>query len=283
MKISDLSGEDKKRIASLIQELSSTCSQLDHLQTELQQANTQNSNLSTKVETLETEKNTIKTRLHSLESDRLDKAKEYETNVKQLYNKIVVEKERKEGAKKNLTSCKKELSQLQSWNKKLQGDFIELQQLQILKNEEINSKPASEVGEPVIMEIPKLSVIEEQLKEIKEQIGNCALFQERYDDKSGNQKSIVKIRNDSQKSMNKSTRNSPLNSMKNSPMKLKISAIPIAQLDLETSLVVSELNSSIASVKLKQKTRPKNKMPDKNTTSCKMTDLEELQDLFFIH
>jgi len=283
MKISDLSGEDKKRIASLIQELSSTCSQLDHLQTELQQANTQNSNLSTKVETLETEKNTIKTRLHSLESDRLDKAKEYETNVKQLYNKIVVEKERKEGAKKNLTSCKKELSQLQNWNKKLQGDFIELQQLQILKNEEINSKPASEVGEPVIMEIPKLSVIEEQLKEIKKQIGNCALFQERYGDKSGNQKSVVKIRDDSQKSMNKSTRNSPLNSMKNSPMKLKISAIPIAQLDLETSLVVSELNSSIASVKLKQKTRPKNKMPDKNTTSCKMTDLEELQDLFFIH
>lgn len=266
MKISDLSGEDKKRIASLIQELSSTCSQLDHLQTELKQANTQNSSLSTKVETLETEKNNIKKRLHSLESERLDKAKEYETNVRQLYNKIVVEKERKEGAKKTLTSCKKELSQLQNWNEKLQSDFIELQQLQILKNDEINSKPASEVGEPVIMEIPKLSAIEEQLKEIKEQIGNCALFHERYGDKTGNR--VVNIGDESRK---------------NSPIKLKISTTPIAQLDLETSLVVSELNSSIASVKLKQKNRPKNKIPDKNTTSCKMTDLEELQDLFFIH
>merc|ERR1712173_347422 len=86
MKISDLSDSDKQRIASLIQELSSTCSQLEHLQSELQTANAENSKLSTKIEELETEKNSFKKRVNNLETDRLDKAKEYESNVKQLYN-----------------------------------------------------------------------------------------------------------------------------------------------------------------------------------------------------
>merc|ERR1712050_821374 len=99
---------------------SSTCSQLEHLQSELQTANDENSKLSTKIEELETEKNSFKKRVNNLETDRLDKAKEYETNVKQLYNKIMAEKEKKEGVKKNLGECKKELTQLQSWNKKLQ-------------------------------------------------------------------------------------------------------------------------------------------------------------------
>merc|ERR1712164_177424 len=84
MKISDLSDADKQRIASLIQELSSTCSQLEHLQSELQTANDENSKLSSKIQELEIEKNSISKRVTSLETDRLDKAKEYEANVKQL-------------------------------------------------------------------------------------------------------------------------------------------------------------------------------------------------------
>merc|ERR1712142_457486 len=109
-----------------------------------------------------------------MEHEKLNSMKEYEVNIKDLHQKITTERQQKEGAKKSLSNCQKELDQLVKWNKKLQSDFIELQQITIKATAKKSPRESEKRETPQILEIPKLESIETALKEIKTQIFECA-------------------------------------------------------------------------------------------------------------
>merc|ERR1712110_986116 len=158
MKITDLCQADRERIAKLIKELSNTAEQLENVQQALKTAEGENVCLKGKLDELEGEREGFKKCIRAMESDKLEKVKEYETGVKELLAKMMQERGKKETVKKSLGVCERELQQLSTWNKKLQADFIELQQLQIQAQTEAQSRaPSIEPNTPRVLEIPKLA------------------------------------------------------------------------------------------------------------------------------
>jgi len=269
MKLSALSDGDRERVATLIKELSRTCQQLDDLQHELSVTKEEKDQLSGKVEELEDERIKFKKCINAMEHEKLTSVKEYEVNVKDLHAKIQDERDKKERAKTTLAKCQKELGQLAGWNKKLQSDFIELQQVTIKATAPPPEKPSPT---PQILEIPKLESIEAALKDIKTQIFECASL----------------YANSRPPSCLTSARSPP-------PHHLSPEHPPsIAKLDLETSNILDDLNSEhdpLDSYR-KSKSRKPGKVTETSikstpkshiaSTQATLADLADFEDLFFL-
>jgi len=277
--LKDLSESDRERIASLIKELSRTCQQLDDMQGQLTASETEKSELLGKIEKLEAEKVQYRKCVNTMEHEKLNTLKEYEVNVKDLHEKISEEREKKENAKRSLTNCQKELGQLVQWNKKLQSDFIELQQITIKATAKKSPRESEKRETPQILEIPKLESIETALKEIKTQIFECASI----------------YANSRPQSCVTSARSPCFQSQHSSPN------VPpsVAKLDLETSQLLDDLNSArdpldtFRNHRIQKSTdrRTRRKSPERARalkspgapTEASFADLDDFEELFFMH
>lgn len=281
MHLSNLTDAERLKIASLINELSRSCNQVETLKSDLETLSSEKTNLEKAYKTLNEANNSNKIAIKKLKQQQNDDLHHLETKLKEVYEKLKIEKKKRNDQNVQFEVCQKELIRVNELNAKMKLEFLELQRTCIEKEAVLTEKKRIEqVTEEVksnrkrddstikttkkinLNSSRNLNSIEHALLGIKEQIIECANL---YTDRT---EMVLK------EALNTKSRDGDNNKH---------------CLDLETSNLVDELNISNPKKDLKilaVKNCKKDGPPDfqtkiKQRKFAKMEHLDDVQDLFF--
>ena len=259
--LKNLSEPERLKIASLINELSKTCNEVESLKSELSKNTSEKENLTEKFKQLFQENLKYKSDLDKVENDKNDEILKLQNKLSEMYIKLKNERKKLKNEHENFEKVKEKLVEVSEVNDKMKKEFCELQNLQIEK--EAQKALAEQVSEKLVevqsqqqkqQEISsvrssrsrqvsestkcseshsrKLSAIENALLGIKEQILECTNNYSSRTEEVLTEKlrEALSPENRQQKQQNKKQKHN-----KHKPK-------PLKTLDLETSHLISELN-----------------------------------------
>jgi len=251
--LKNLSEPERLKIASLINELSKTCNEVESLKSELSKNTSEKDNLTEKFKQLFQENLKYKSDLDQVEANKNDEILKLQNKLSEMYIKLKNERKKLKNEHENFEKVKEKLVEVSEVNDKMKKEFCELQNLQIEK--EAQKALAEQVSEKLVevqnqqssrersrqvsestkcseSHSRKLSAIENALLGIKEQILECANNYSSRTEEVLTEKlrEALSPENRQQKQQNKKQKH---NRHKPKPLKT---------LDLETSHLISELN-----------------------------------------
>lgn len=298
MHFSDLDDAQRLKIASLINELSRSCNQVETLKSDLEKITLEKHNLETAYKTLNESNNANKLAIKNLKQQQNDDLHHLENKLKEVYEKLKIEKKKRNDQNVQFEACQLELAKVNELNNKMKLEFLELQRSLIEKEAALAEK--------------------KRIDQAIDEVQNSKNHQDRGDD------STTTKNNKKQKQINlNSSRN--LNSIENALLGIKEQILECANLytdrtekvlkealvqqnsrsrstsrgqefclDPETSKLADQLNLTNPKKNLQILARKDEKLEEKENNGksdfqkkikqkrfAKLDQLDDVQDLFF--